>query len=153
MYQDRNSCSRCEAGTVYSGIGGNLTATISLPKSVIPPFFIRVLTWSTRGSVRSWAMDRTLLGPTGFSLGTQRHAGVKRAAWFQPESSPRSPPRTHHFSSATGGISIDRYSLKKTWRFDSRQTKPRCSRTLHENRPNEKLLMSQEKEPELTLGF
>lgn len=32
------------------------------------PFFIRVLTCSTRGSVRSWAMDSTLLGPTGFTL-------------------------------------------------------------------------------------
>lgn len=82
MSQDRNSCSRGGAGTVYFGMGGNLTATNSIPKSVIPPFFIRVLTWSTRGSVRSWAMDRTLLGPTGFTLGTQREAGLKQAAWF-----------------------------------------------------------------------
>lgn len=52
-------------------------------KCVILPFFIRVLTWSTRGSMRSWAMERTLLGPTGFTLIIQKRARIKRAAPFK----------------------------------------------------------------------
>lgn len=36
------------------------------------PFFIRVLTWSPSGRVRSWAIESTLLGPTGFTLAKDR---------------------------------------------------------------------------------
>lgn len=86
------------------------------------PFFIRVLTWSTRGRVRSWAMDSTLLGPTGFTLSAGEQQTQPRLKEPQVSTLKAGPPyvcvcvcvwSTYTFSSARGGISIDRYSLGK----------------------------------------
>lgn len=53
-----------------SQVGGRVfdSYVTGLSKCVGLPFFIRVFTWSPSGRVRSWAMESTLLGPTGFTL-------------------------------------------------------------------------------------
>lgn len=75
------------------------------------PFFIRVLTWSTKGRVRSWAMESTLLGPTGFTLA---HIAPTKSVRERPTSTMVTARmwHTYTFSSASGGISMFRYSLQ-----------------------------------------
>lgn len=78
------------------------------------PFFNRVLTWSPSGRVRSWAMDSTLLGPTGLTLIHTQDIG------FIPEMLQHGVVHytlhvsvTYIFSSVIGGMSIARYSLRE----------------------------------------
>lgn len=110
-------------------------------KCVTPPFFIRVLTWSTRGSVRSWAMESTLLGPTGFTLITQKQAKIQKAAPLKPESFTQSTRMTYNFSSARGGINIDRYSLQKHGNMIYDRQNPIISWCIYNHSPNGKLLI------------
>lgn len=64
-----------------SQVGGRVfdSYVTGLSKCVGLPFFIRVFTWSPSGRVRSWAMESTLLGPTGFTLTQTQRRTVKES--------------------------------------------------------------------------
>lgn len=81
-----------------------------------------VLTWSPRGRVRSWAMESTLLGPTGLTLTYRERAGeevglISHLRRHNPILHWRPflgrVKNTYTFSSARGGMSMARYSLRE----------------------------------------
>lgn len=90
-----------------------------------PPFFIRIRIWSARGRVRSWAMDRTLLGAMGLSLFNKSDDGSEWLGGREAgaEEGVSGPP-THFSSSGLGGISIARYSLQEGKRAGSAAPRP-----------------------------
>lgn len=77
------------------------------------PFFIRILIWSARGKVLSWAMESTLLGAIGLSLQINKQI----CSPWKRESSQCGLwtlcTNTYFSSSTLGGISIIKYSLEE----------------------------------------
>lgn len=77
------------------------------------PFFIRILIWSARGKVLSWAIESTLLGATGLLLQIN-NSFVSCSSWESIETVSALNILYTYFSSSTlGGISIIKYSLQE----------------------------------------
>lgn len=77
------------------------------------PFFIRILIWSARGKVLSWAIESTLLGATGLLLQIN-NSFVSCSLWESIQTTSVLNILYTYFSSSTlGGISIIKYSLQE----------------------------------------
>lgn len=77
------------------------------------PFFIRILIWSARGKVLSWAIESTLLGAIGLLLQINNSFVSCSSGENIQTISVLNILYTYFSSSTLGGISIIKYSLQE----------------------------------------